>query len=162
MPYFGKKSLKNLAELHPLLQELHNFIIKRWDHTIVDGERTIKEQEQNVDRGVSKTMDSKHLPRDLVTGELKKGGVSWASDSFPYPVDYEAVEKGINAVKRVDPGMQTLEAYMYIGYMHGVADAKGIQIRTGVDWNENNELSDHSFIDLGHVELKSSIRLKVE
>jgi peptidoglycan LD-endopeptidase CwlK len=145
MPQFGTKSIANLAECHPDLQRLFNEVIKHWDCTIIDGARTLAEQRMNVAKGVSKTMASKHLPQ--------KGGKSHAADVMPYPVDWPAIERGLNAVKRADGGMEVLEAYMFQGFVAGVASQMGIKIRQGVDWNSNREFDDQTFHDLPHTEL---------
>ena len=140
MPRFGAASRANLAEVHPDLQRLFNAVIQHWDCTILDGRRTIEEQRKNVAKGVSKTMASKHLEGRAI-------------DAMPYPVDWAAIEKGVNAVKRMDSGMQVLEAYMFQGFVAGMAAAMGITVRQGVDWDSDREFSDHSFLDLPHTEL---------
>ena len=50
--------------------------ITKQDFTIFDGLRTEEEQEANVEKGVSQTMESKHLPQD--------DGFSHAVDTVPY------------------------------------------------------------------------------
>lgn len=140
MPRFGAESRAHLAEAKPPLQEIYNEAIKHWDCKILDVRRTLEEQRKNVAKGVSKTMASKHLDGSAV-------------DAMPYPVDWDAIERGINAVKRIDGGMQVLEAYMFQGFIAGIAAAKGIKIRQGVDWDTDREFSDHTFLDLPHTEL---------
>lgn len=147
MPTFGTTSKKNLAECDTRLQRLFNFVIQHWDCTIIDGARTIEEQRRNVAKGVSKTMHSKHLP-DKVNGKSK------AVDAMPYPIDWAAIQKGLDAVKRADGGMEVLEAYMFQGFVAGVAAVMGIPIRQGADWNTNREFEDQTFHDLPHTEIK--------
>lgn len=140
MPKFGKLSTEHLAGVHPKLQQIYNKAIELWDCTIIDGFRTIEEQRKNVAKGVSKTMYSKHL-----------GGK--AIDAMPYPIDWIAIEKGLNAVKRIDGGMQVLEAYMFQGFIAGIAHAQGIKIRQGVDWDSNRDFENQTFHDIPHTEL---------
>lgn len=144
MPEFSATSKRHLSEVDPDLQRLFNFVIRHWDCTIIDGKRTVDEQEKNVARGVSKTMESKHLPQ--------ADGHSHAVDAMPYPIDWSAITKGIAAVKKVDPGLQTLEAYAFHGFVLGAAAAFGISVRSGIDWDGDREQSEHSFIDLPHYE----------
>lgn len=142
---FGKVSLANLEQVHPDLARIAHTAILDWDCSITDGARTLAEQQRNVARGVSKTMASKHLPQ--------ADGFAHAIDIVPYPIDWQAITRGINAVRKVDPGMQTLEAYAFHGYVLGIAAALGIKVRSGIDWDNDKEFAEHTFIDLPHVEL---------
>jgi peptidoglycan L-alanyl-D-glutamate endopeptidase CwlK len=152
MPKFGKVSELHLKHVHPDLIKLARFVIHHWDCTVTDGIRTTEEQKLNIARKVSKTMDSKHLPRNEA-GELDENGLAHAIDMMPYPVDWAAIEKGIAAVKKVDPGMQTLEAYGFVGFVQGAAAAMGIDLRVGADWDNDRNFANHTFVDLPHFEL---------
>lgn len=145
MPKFGETSSKNLAECDPRLQKLFNFVIEHWDCSIIDGARTIEEQKRNVAKGVSKTMASKHLPNSK--------GKSQAVDAMPYPFDWGQIEKGLNALKNADGGMEIAEVYMFQGFVAGVAAMMGIKIRQGADWNTNRQFDDQTFHDLPHTEV---------
>jgi peptidoglycan LD-endopeptidase CwlK len=140
MPRFGAVSRANLAEVHPELQRLFNEVIKHWDCTILDGARTLEEQRKNVAKGVSQTMNSKHI-----------GGR--AVDAMPYPVDWNAIQRGLDAIKRADGGMQVAEAYMFQGFVAGMAAALGIKVRQGVDWDSDRDFANQTFHDLPHTEL---------
>lgn len=61
----GSRSLKNLEGVHPQLVDVVKRAIKmtEQDFTVLDGVRTVEEQRENVRRGVSKTMNSYHLPQ---------------------------------------------------------------------------------------------------
>lgn len=144
MPAYGATSRKNLAEVHPDLQKVFNLVIKFWDCSILDGARSIEEQRKNVAKGVSQTMDSLHLPQD--------DGFSWAVDALPYPFDWEKIQRGLDAIKRADGGMEIAEVYAFAGFVDGVAAAMGINLRSGYDWNTNRQFQDQSFIDLPHHE----------
>lgn len=118
------------------------------DHSIIDGVRTVAEQQKNIAKGVSKTMDSKHLPQ--------ADGVSHALDMMPFPVEWGKVDKGLNAVANVDRTLQVLRAYYFQGVVKGIAIMMGIDIRQGVDWDSDTKFDDQSFHDIPHVELKNA------
>ncbi len=82
MPSFGAESASHLTELHPNLKKVLNEVIKHWDCQIIDGKRTLAEQVKNVAKGVSKTMESKHLPG--------ADGLGHAVDVMPYPYDWKS------------------------------------------------------------------------
>ncbi len=146
MPNFSAKGKTILEELHPDLVDIFSEVIKIWDCQLIDGARSLDEQIKNVARGVSKTMESKHLPG--------LDGKSHAVDVMPYPFDWDKIERGLRAIKQADATMQIAEVYMFVGFVKGVAHMKGIPLRQGADWNGNNQLEDHTFIDLPHHELK--------
>lgn len=149
---FGPTSKKNLERVDPRLVDVAETTATGWNCTVTDGIRTIAEQKKNILKGVSKTMDSKHLPRDE-QGELDEEGLAKAIDIIPYPTDWPAVEKGLNALKRLDPTLAVCRAYMFAGFVRGVAHAKGISVRQGVDWDSDGDVGDQSFYDLPHTEL---------
>lgn len=137
MPKFGATSRANLAQCHPDLQRLMNEVIKHWDCTVLDGARTLAEQRANLARGVSKTMNSMHLPQ--------ADGFSWAADVAPYPVKWN------------DPSAKVRAAYereclFFGGFVLGVAEQLGIDIRYGGDWDSDHDLTDQTFNDLVHFE----------
>lgn len=148
MPKFSEASRAHLASCHPKLRALYDEVIQHWDCTIIDGVRTVEEQRKNVAKGVSKTMESKHLP--------DQQGLGHAVDAMPYPVgtaEWAKIQRGLNAIKRVDPSMEVARCYAFAGFVAGIAAARGIKIRQGWDWNSNRQAGDHSFIDLPHTEL---------
>ena len=62
---------------------------------------------------------------------------SRAVDLDPYPIDWENIKR-----------------FIYLGgIVRGIADAEGVQLRWGGDWNSNGVLKDESFRDYGHFEL---------
>lgn len=75
---FGDKSLAELAGVHPDLKRVaHRAIeISAQDFAIHDGLRTETEQRENVRRGVSQTMASKHLKQ--------ADGFGHAIDAVPF------------------------------------------------------------------------------
>jgi len=125
---FSRKSKAKLETCHPDLQRLFNEVIKHVDCTILEGVRTLEKQKEYVRKGVSKTLKSKHLEQD--------DGYSYAVDCMKYPIDWN----------------DNARNYMFAGYVKGVANSLGIDIRIGADWNGNFTAKDQSFHDLPHFE----------
>lgn len=147
MPKFGAVSESHLVGVDPRLVAVARKVVTVWDCSIIDGIRTIEEQRKNVARGVSKTMASKHLPQP-------PSGLGHAFDVMPYPYDWRLIETGLNAIKKVDGGMQIAEVYAFAGFFDGVAFQMGYNLRSGIDWNTNRQFDDQTFHDLPHHELK--------
>lgn len=143
---FGTASRKHLEGVHPDLVRLHEAVLAVFDHSITDGTRTMDEQRKNVARGVSKTMDSKHLPQ--------ADGKAHATDAVPFPLpNWTNVERALAAVKKVDPTFDLLRLYYFQGVMKGVASQLGVEIRQGINWDGDKDFADSSFLDLPHTEL---------
>lgn len=74
-----KRDIKHIEECHPRIQEIIYAAAKSYNcprFRVIDGARTIEEQKENVRRGVSKTMRSRHIPA--------KNGWSHAVDIAPF------------------------------------------------------------------------------
>ena len=90
MNRLGYKSRRELLGVHPdmiiVVTTAITTLPKGLDATVFDGLRTLPEQSENVRRGVSKTMDSKHLPQPDGYGHavdvvpLIDGRLMWDSD----------------------------------------------------------------------------------
>lgn len=145
---WGAGSVKQLEEAHPLLRRIFDVVGRHWNAVILDVKRTPEEQRKFLAKGVSKTLESKHLPQ--------ADGMSHAVDSMPHPVSWEAVERGFAAVKRVDPKLEVLRAYAYQGFIAGVAAAQGVDVRQGIDWDSDEDFAEHTFLDIPHTELRST------
>lgn len=74
----SNRSMNALKDVHPDLIAVVNraLEISPVDFTVVEGLRTIEKQRENVAKGVSQTMNSKHL--------LQKDGFGHAVDLYPY------------------------------------------------------------------------------
>lgn len=129
MPKFSRRSLAKLETCHPDLQAVMKEVIKHVDITILEGRRSRETQEHYVSTGRSKTMNSKHLAQE--------DGYSHAVDIAYYPIDWKDREKFI----------------MLAGFVKGVAAKMGIKLRSGVDWDGDFSVKDHSFFDGPHFEL---------
>jgi peptidoglycan L-alanyl-D-glutamate endopeptidase CwlK len=146
MPKFSSISLHTLQLVHPKLADLCKEVIKFRDFRVLDGIRDPDEQRRHLASGASKTLHSKHLPQ--------RDGLAHAVDLIRWPVDWAALERGLAALRKVDPEGHTAEAYEFIGFMQGFAAAKGIKLRSGSDWDMDTDVSDQTFNDIPHHELR--------
>tara|TARA_R100000700_G_C3175771_1_gene150663 strand:- start:2771 stop:3169 length:399 start_codon:yes stop_codon:yes gene_type:complete len=128
MPSFGAKSKANLSECHPDLQKVFNKVIQSYDCSVIEGYRGKEEQDAAFHSGKSKLQypKSKHNRQPAL-----------AADVIPYPVDWD----------------DTKQFYHFAGFVQGIAEEMGIQLRWGGDWNSNRLFEDQSFHDLPHYEL---------
>lgn len=133
MPKFSERSWNNLKDCHTDLQHLFFEVVKDFDCTVIDGARTFEEQQENVRRGVSKTLRSLHLPPTAGA----HAGVSLAADVAPYPIDWNDRER----------------FYLFGGYVLGLAYSLDIPVRWGGDWDRDTQVKDQTFFDLVHFEL---------
>ena len=128
MPSFGAASKRHLATLDPQLQRLMNEAIKYVDFSITCGFRNQAEQDKAFAEGDSKVKwpDGMHNKNP-----------SRAVDVAPYPLDYS-----------------DLKAFIYLnGFICGIAATMGIKVRSGVDWDGDLNIKEHSFLDAPHIEL---------
>lgn len=133
MPAFGKASEAQLATCHPDLVRVARLVVVYFDITIMEGHRGKEAQNAAFAEGNSKT--SWPLSKHNKTPSL-------AFDVYPYPVDFSDNSKN-------------LQRFMY---MHGMFEAEaqrlGINLRHGVDWNDNGDMRDEpTFRDYPHIEL---------
>lgn len=133
---YSKASKAKLATCHPDIQKIYNEAIKLIDLTILEGVRTKEQQEEYVRTGKSKTMHSKHLKQI--------DGTSHAVDAAPYPINWSNRER-FAYYQGIIRGL----AHM----MHAHGEIEHVT-RSGIDWDSDGELTDHSFFDGPHVELK--------
>ena len=137
----GERSLKNLEGVHPdLVAVVKRAIqISRTDFTVIEGVRTKERQKELVYKGVSKTMNSRHITGHAVDiVPVKDGIIGWRIDDY-YPL---------------------AEA------MATAADELGVRVRWGGAWSVINNRKNHptdwikayragggKFIDGSHFEL---------
>jgi len=135
MPSYSKSSRKKLETCHQDLQTIFNYVIKYWDNTIICGHRTKEEQDDVYEKGYSqvKYPNSKH-----------NSFPSMAVDSVPYPINWTNTDR----------------MKVYVGFVLGVAammKSNG-QIEhhlvSGLDWDSDTFLKDHTFHDHPHFQLK--------
>ena len=157
---YGAKSHERLATTHPQLQKLMKTVGVNFPNTILEGERSIEQQRKNVEKGVSKTMNSKHVrtPAEAV-------------DAAPDPLSWPQTGKLKARIERVTGELTDAQEaeimalvgeyvkdvarwYYFGGFVLGTAEELGIKIRWGGDWNSNRDLDDQTFDDLPHFEVK--------
>lgn len=131
MPQFGPRSLRNLEYVHPLLRKVLDEAIKTYDFTVICGYRGRQEQEEAFRKGTSKAHfgQSAHNYNPAV-----------AVDLIPYPfkdADWDDLEKFKELARHI----------------LAAADAVGVPVRWGGDWNMNGKISDERFLDTPHFEL---------
>lgn len=127
---FSQKSLNNLQGVKPELVT----VVKRAlelspvDFGVREGLRTVEQQRENVRKGVSQTMNSKHITGDAVDLYPSVLPAGWQTNPKVWlPV--------LNAVKQA-------------------ADEQGVKLRYGINWkNDPNLPIETKFIDAPHVEL---------
>lgn len=148
MYHYSKKSLNNLNSCHIDIQIIFKEVIKYFDNTILYGHRTPDEQYKLYQQG-------RTIEGDIVT---YKDGVTNLSKHNYYPslaVDAIPYFKNKPNIRWNDN--ETL--YYFSGFVFGIAsllyDEGKIKhkLRTGVDWDNDNNVNDESFIDLVHFEL---------
>lgn len=137
MPVFSIASKNRLATCDPRLIRLFNEVIKHYDCIIIQGHRTVAEQQALYAQGRTK-------PGPVVTqidGIRTKGqhnfNPSRAVDVGPYPLDWNDLPRFIH----------------FAGFVKGVAIMLGIKIRWGGDWDSDNQQSDERFRDFPHFEV---------
>ena len=131
MPHFSERSESNLQTCHEDLISLFRQVIKKYDCTIIRGHRGEEDQNEAYRTGKStlKFPESKH-----------NSYPSLAVDVVPYPIDWEDRNR----------------FYHFAGFVLAVAEAQGVKIRWGGDWDGDITgagSKDQSFMDLPHFEL---------
>jgi peptidoglycan L-alanyl-D-glutamate endopeptidase CwlK len=140
MPKFGNRSLERLSTCHRDLQAICNEVIKHYDFSVLEGNRTLEKQQQYYSEGKSKL--------DGIKRKSKHQSMpSNAVDIAPYPIDFS------------NNGKAKARFYMLAGYMFMASEElykKGKithKLRWGGDWDSDKDLSDQTFDDLPHFEL---------
>lgn len=135
MPSFDKRSLANLAKLHPKLQEIFKAAIKEcsFEFLITDSQRGKIAQELAYRRGNSKVRfgQSAHNWQPSI-----------AADIYPAPF-----------ATKLTKAESDRFVVLQLKVVKPIADRLGIPIRQGIDFNRNGILTDDNWDDLPHVEL---------
>ena len=134
MPQFSRNSLLKLDTCHEDLQTIFNHVVKSFDCTIVDGNRSEAKQNEAFDNGFSKVKfpNSKHNSMP-----------SMATDVIPYPIDWRDLDR----------------MRLFAGYVLGIArmlkdyGAIESEIRWGGDWDRDTQVRDNNFNDFPHFEI---------
>ena len=132
---FGHTSTSRLAECHERLRLVAYRALLRspCDFMVVCGHRSQVEQDAAFASGYSKLRwpTGKHnaLP-------------SLALDFAPWPMPFSSEPKHL------------ARFYLIAGAFWAAASELGVEIRMGVDWDGDGDLTNQTFDDLGHVELR--------
>ncbi len=156
MAEYSTYSDSNLSTVIKTLQDVFRFVIKFYDHTILEGFRGKERQDRLFleKRTTVKWPNSKHNENP-----------SKAVDAAPYPVKFPSgiFKHHMLEMKRTNPQkynaiMRDIHAlfrfYHFGGYVKGVADHMGVKTIWGGDWDGDFDLFDQDFFDLDHFELK--------
>ena len=136
MPKFSEASKQKLETCDPELQILFNYVIRFFDCTVICGERGKEAQNKAFAEGFS-TVQYPHSKHNK--------SPSRAVDVVPYPVEW----------------MNTDRMRYFIGFVKGLAKILkeyGLmekEIITGIDWDNDTDLSDTRFKDFPHFEIQS-------
>ena len=123
MPYvLGRRSKAELQDVHPDLVRVveRAILITSQDFSVHDGIRTEAEQRVLVQRGASRTMNSKHLPQE--------DGWGHAVDLVPY----------LNGKLRWEWRL----IYPIAEAMRAAAEELGVRLRWGGHWGELTGMDD--------------------
>ena len=128
MPAFSQRSLERLGECDERLERLFSSVVRGFDCSVLCGHRNEDDQNEAFRNNRSKVKwpDGKHNKKPAE-----------AIDIVPYPIDWENLKR----------------FYMFGGYVLAKAEALGIKIRWGGDWDSDTMTDDQKFMDLPHFEI---------
>lgn len=139
MPSFSQKSMDQLTTCDYRLQRLFLDVVREFDCTVIQGHRSIQEQEHLFQTGKSKVRRGKHNESPSLAVDVAPWvagrGIPWPHPQTPTYVKDLAL------------------FYYFAGYVMSRAAEQGILIRFGGDWDRDNNLIDQTFDDLVHFEL---------
>jgi len=138
MPEFSEHSSQRLRTCDARLQDLFNEVIAGYDCTILEGFRSEDRQQELFAAGRSQL----HFPHSHHNREPAR-----AVDVAPWPLDW-----GTEGTREQREKARA-RFYHFAGYVQAVADAQGVGIRWGGDWDSDKAFDDQSFDDLAHFEL---------
>lgn len=124
-----------LATCEEDIQKVVNEVTKKWNINIIFGIRAKEDQDKAFAEGKTKLQwpNSKH-----------NSNPSKAIDMCPVEV----------VGKRESIDWKDRERFsLFAGYVLGIAEAMGVSIRWGGDWDQDTEVKDNGFDDLVHFEL---------
>lgn len=128
MPHFSSHSLQRLATCDSRLVGVFNTVIQHVDCTVLCGHRNRQQQEEAFSKGTTRlhwpASKHNHVP-------------SQAVDVAPFPIDWQNMHR----------------FYFFAGYVLGTAKQMGIDLRSGLDWDQDFQTSDQILIDGPHFEL---------
>jgi hypothetical protein len=151
---------RKLKTLHPGPRRVLEQIATTFPHDVLETDRTVWEQVRNVERKVSKTVESKHLYEYSTNPERGVDAVDVAPAPLRYPQRPKLLTRAL--LKVIWPWVKDLCRWYYFGgYVLGTADQMWMQgeidtrLRWGGDWDSDREINDQTFDDLAHFERRA-------
>lgn len=175
---WGARSRGEAATVHPDTRKVAERVDMYWSSTVLQGRRDADQQRENVARGVSSTLESRHL---LDYSEDPDNGVD-AIDVGPDPLKWPQLaarmleidemlgalaKDGLTVDDRKDlctkvkklmaeHGRDTGRWYAFAGFFHGVGEEMyrhgevKRRLVHGYDWDGDHDLEDQRLHDLPH------------
>ena len=134
---FGDRSSANLETCSEKLQLVAHEVIRFVDFSVIEGHRPDERQYQLY-------LDGKSEFDGITQKSEHQSNPSRAMDLLPYP----SVLHGVNIwadYKRF---------IMFDGFVLGIARANGIELISGIDWNQDWSMADTGFFDYPHFQEK--------
>ena len=131
MPKFGRRSRDALHSCDVRLQKVFNEVIKTVDCSVLEGHRGKASQNKLYEEGKTKVK--------YPNGRHNRNP-SYAVDCVPYPIDWSDRERFT----------------LFAGFVLGIAEGMGINLRWGGDWDKDWHVHDNRFDDFPHFELKDA------
>ncbi|HDY89413.1 MAG TPA: M15 family peptidase [bacterium] len=128
MPYLSKRSEGKLITCREELQRICRSVIQYYDFAVIHGYRGRVIQNELYRQGFSKLK----FPKSYHNKKLSE-----AVDLAPYPIDWRDT-------RRFD---------ILAGRMLETADMMGLTLIWGGDWDNDDDLKDQTFNDLGHYQI---------
>ena len=159
--HYGATSLRRLGTAVEDLQTLMKRVGENFPNTILEGERTVEQQEKNVAKGVSKTMNSRHVRSPAEAVDAAPDPLSWPQAakllSRIEGVAGQLTEEQSTEVMALVEGYvrEVARWYYFGGFVLGTAEEMEIDIRWGGDWDGDRSLEDQTFHDLPHFEVRT-------
>ncbi len=158
---YGATSLQRLGTAVEDLQTLMKRVGENFPNTILEGERTVEQQEKNVAKGVSKTMNSRHVRTPAEAVDAAPDPLSWPQAAkllkrIETVAGLMSDEQGAEVMALVEGYVREVARWYYFGgFVLGTAEEMDIDIRWGGDWDGDRSLEDQTFHDLPHFEVKT-------
>jgi peptidoglycan L-alanyl-D-glutamate endopeptidase CwlK len=148
---FGKKSAAEWETLHRDLQLILNIVVEYIDFAIIQGARTVAEQQRLFKLGKSELDGITQLSKHNVTEKRPK---SMAVDLLPYKRGTNAFSGKVKDNARFYHLMGAIHVISELLFKMGEITHK---VRFGIDWNRNMIFDDQSFDDMPHMELIDAV-----
>ena len=126
MPTFSNASMQKLTSCDERLVCVFVEVVNKFDCTVLEGHRSLERQLYLYNKGASKVKVGRHNTNP-----------SQAVDVAPYPINWHDYER----------------FYFFGGYVLGIAEGLGVELRWGGDWDGDKEVVDQTFNDLVHFEI---------